>query len=111
MRARVCVCMRAGGLAHVGLRGENSILMHNYFIYKKTEYNYIPYCSVTNTKIIIRLTINIDNICNKGNHILGGIIDTLYGGVGWNVVPTNPSGASYFLTPSLFPLDRKSLAN
>ena len=56
------MCMRAGGLARVGLRGENSIglLMHNYFIYKN-EYDYIQYCAVTNTKIIIRLTINIDN--------------------------------------------------
>ena len=32
---RACGCMCAGGLACVGLRlrGENSILMHNYFIY------------------------------------------------------------------------------
>ena len=60
MRARACVCMRTRGLAHVDLRGENSILMHNYFIYKN-EYDCIPYCAVTNTKIIIRLTINIDN--------------------------------------------------
>ena len=32
--ACACVCMRAGGLAYVCLRGENSILIHNYFIYK-----------------------------------------------------------------------------
>ena len=31
---RECVCMRAGGLAYVCIRGEYSILMHNYFIYK-----------------------------------------------------------------------------
>ena len=59
-RARARACMRAGGLTHVGLRGENSMLMHNYFIYKN-EYDYITYCAVTNTKIVIRLTINIDN--------------------------------------------------
>ena len=34
VRACACVCMRAGGLAYVCLRGENNILMHNYFIYK-----------------------------------------------------------------------------
>ena len=59
VHARACVCMRAGGLAHVDLRGENSILMYTYFICKN-EYE-IPYCAVTNTKIIIRLTINIDH--------------------------------------------------
>ena len=62
VRARACVCMRAGGLAHVGLRGEKIILMHNYFVgLYKNEYDYITYCAVTNTKIIIRLKINIDN--------------------------------------------------
>ena len=52
------MCVRAH--ACVGLRGENSILMPNYFIYINNFY-YIPYCAVTNTKLVIRLTINIDN--------------------------------------------------
>ena len=32
--AHACVCMLEGGLAYVCLRGENSTLMHNYFICK-----------------------------------------------------------------------------
>ena len=40
VRACACVGIRAGGLAYVCLRGENSILMHNYFIYKNV-YDYI----------------------------------------------------------------------
>ena len=31
MRARACVCMCASGLAYAALRGENCILMHNYY--------------------------------------------------------------------------------
>ena len=47
-----CACMRAGELAYIGLLGENS---------KRNNYDYVAYCAVTNNKIIIRLTINIDN--------------------------------------------------
>ena len=40
LRVRACVCMCASGLAYVGLRGENSILMHTYYcIYKNLPRN------------------------------------------------------------------------
>ena len=75
VRVRACVCMCSCGLACVGLRGENCILMHNYYcIYEKTTPQHVPTSPAT-------------------------------------FVPTNPADASHFVTPSLFSLDKKSVAN
>ena len=47
VRERACARVSANGLAHAGLRGENCILMQNYYcIYKPTQQQ-VPTCPAT----------------------------------------------------------------